>query len=193
MHTTTKKNLGRSTRAGVVGRSSVSSPLCARRIGHCSHARVHTRTECVWELLVCPRVLLGQRVVQTRVYQRGTLLPWTRSKLPSGTSLVQSFLLVTLPVTSTSMRYDRYDTCLHVCLRTRPSSITRECFANSDEPAKRRVEISARHSAPSSVWELFFTNASRRAKLQAYELLAYKRCETNSNGLSYVVTKRRDR
>ena len=122
MHTTTKKNLGRSTRAKVVGHSSVSSPLCARRIGHralLTRARSVCACMRVWELLVCPRVLLVQRVVQTRVYQRGTLLPWTRSKLPSGTSLVQSFLLVTLPVTSTSMRYDRYDTCLHVCLRIR--------------------------------------------------------------------------
>ena len=74
-----------------------------------------------------------------------------------------------------SLRY------LFACMPTytRLSSITRECFANSDEPAERRgrVEISARHTAPSSVWELFFTNASRRAKLQAYELLAYKRGE----------------
>lgn len=31
---------------------------------------------------MCVCVLLGQRVVQTLVYQRGTLLPWTRSKLP---------------------------------------------------------------------------------------------------------------
>ncbi|KYM80922.1 hypothetical protein ALC53_08623 [Atta colombica] len=37
---------------------------------------------------------------------------------------------------------------------------------------KRGVSETAGHR-----WELFFTNASRRAKLQAYELLAYKRCE----------------
>lgn len=36
----------------------------------------------------------------------------------SGTSLAQSFLLVTLQVTSTSMRYDRYDT-LRFHVRTR--------------------------------------------------------------------------
>lgn len=92
MHTTTKKNLGRSTRAGVVGRSSVSSPLCApvasrgrlhtrsRARSHvCTCGRAHAQRLCVRP---CPCVLVGQRVVQTRVYQRGTLLPWTRSKLP---------------------------------------------------------------------------------------------------------------
>lgn len=60
---------------------------------------------------------------------------------------MQSFLLVTLPVTSTSMRYDRYDTCLYVRARGPPRH-TRKCLSNgTDEPfANRPVQISARRA-----------------------------------------------
>lgn len=106
---------------------------------------------------MCPRVLLGQRVVQTRVYQRGTLLPWTRSKLP-----VRHFVSAILFARYLAGYFDldalrslRY---LFACMPTRPSSITRGCFANSDEPADRRA-LRFRRDAPSSARELFFTDA----------------------------------
>lgn len=141
MHTTTKKNLGRSTRAGVIGRSSVSSPLCAGCIARALLAhtrRTRTRTVSVW-----PCVLLGQRVVQTRVYQRGTLLPWTRSKLPVrhfvSAILFARYLAGYLDLDALrSLRY------LFVCAYSGPSSIAAQCLANSDELAGRQVEILAR-------------------------------------------------
>jgi len=104
MHTTTKKKL-RSEHEGrrVVGRLSVSSPLCARSIH--ARARVPARVRvCFWDKELCKHEFTGG----------GHYCPGPGASYPSGTSLAQSFLLVTLPVTSTSMRYDRYDTCLHV-------------------------------------------------------------------------------
>lgn len=137
MHTTTKKNLGRSTRAGVIGRSSVSSPLCARCIARALLA--HTRI-CMcayfWDKELCKHEFTSG----------GHYCPGPGASYPSGTSLAQSFLLVTLPVTSTSMRYDRYDTCLYVRTHMGPLS---HHSANASRIAtnwlaSRHVEISAR-------------------------------------------------
>lgn len=51
----------------------------------------------------------------------------------SGTSLAQSFLLVTLQVTSTSMRYDRYDT-LRFHVRTRNLNVVQIVVQESPVP-----------------------------------------------------------
>jgi len=70
-----------------------------------ARARVPARVRvCFWDKELCKHEFTGG----------GHYCPGPGASYPSGTSLAQSFLLVTLPVTSTSMRYDRYDTCLHV-------------------------------------------------------------------------------
>lgn len=143
MHTTTKKNLGRSTRAGVIGRSSVSSPLCARCIARThTHTAIHIRTR---ESRLCARAYWDKELCKHEFTSGGHYCPGPGASYPSGTSLAQSFLLVTLPVTSTSMRYDRYDTCLYVRTYAGPPPPSRrKCLANSDQLAGRHVEISAR-------------------------------------------------
>ncbi|KYN16441.1 hypothetical protein ALC57_11311 [Trachymyrmex cornetzi] len=185
---------GDCSRGGARGQESLAVRPCLRLfvhvasgIGHCSHARVHTRTECV---CVCVCV----RTASMPACTSGTK-SCANTSLPAGDIIALDPEQVTVRHFVSAILFARYlagyfdlDALrslryLFACMPTytRPSSITREYFANSDEPAERRgrVEISARHTAlsPSSVWELFFTNASRRAKLQAYELLAYKRCE----------------
>lgn len=125
---------------------------CLRLFVHIASGIAHTHTGTVYENYECVRVYFSDKELCKHEFTSGGhYCPGPGASYPSGTSLVQSFLLVTLPVTSTSMRYDRYDTCLHVCLRTRTSSITRECFADSDEPAdigeprfRRRFVIHAR-------------------------------------------------
>lgn len=93
---------------------------------------------------MCVRVcvLLGQRVVQTRVYQpeggggEEDIIapdPGLGQVTQSGTSLAQSFLLVTLQVTSTSMRYDRYDT-LRFHVRTRNLNVVQIVVQESPVP-----------------------------------------------------------
>lgn len=180
MHTTTKKNLGRSTRAGVVGRSFVSSPLCA-------HRTLLTRIQVyhVWELWVCPRVLLWQRVVQTRVYQRGTLLPWTRSKLPVR-HFVSAILFARYLVGYFDLDALRSLRYLFACMPTYADLVYYARMLR-DEPAdigapRFRRDATLRHPR-----ENYFS----RSKLQAYGLTSHERCQTNLNGLSYMTTKRR--
>lgn len=162
-------------RAGVVGRLSVSSPLCARRIARTPLVRVRARIY-VRESCQCARAYFWDKELCKHEFTSGGhYCPGPVASYPSGTSLVQSFLLVTLPVTSTSMRYDRYDTCLYV--RARPSSTTCKCFANSDGPSGwhtlrfRRRGASRRHPRGN----YFSPRASRRAKLHVYELSTHKR------------------
>lgn len=141
MHTTTKKKL----RSEHGGRSRwpfvrVFASLCTSHRASLTRTRTHTRAHAVCESCEYARAYFWDKELCKHEFTSGGhYCPGPGASYPSGTSLVQSFLLVTLPVTSTSMRYDRYDTCLHVCLCTRPSSTTRECFANSDEPADRHV------------------------------------------------------
>lgn len=148
---------------------------CLRLFVHVASGIAHTRTRmrthgAVHESLrVCPRVLLGQRVVQTRVYQRGTLLPWTRSKLP-----VRHFVSAILFARYLAGYFDldalrslRY---LFAC--TPMYGGPRPLRANASRIATNRLTGASRFrrdaDAPSSARELFFTDASRRAKLQAY-------------------------
>lgn len=56
----------------------------------------------------------------------------------SGTSLAQSFLLVTLQVTSTSMRYDRYDT-LRFHVRTRNLNVVQIVVQESPVPRLAKI------------------------------------------------------
>jgi len=152
----------------------------ASGIGHCSHAHGVCVRVCV---CVCVRT------ASVSACTSGTK-SCANTSLPAGDIIALDPEQVTVRHFVSAILFARYlagyfdlDALrslryLFACMPTytRPSSITCECFANSDERCGR-VEISEQHTAPSSVWELFFTNASRRAKLQAYELLAYKRCE----------------
>lgn len=106
---------------------------------------MHVRLCARERVYVCVRVcvLLGQRVVQTRVYQpegggggEEDIIapdPGLGQVTQSGTSLAQSFLLVTLQVTSTSMRYDRYDT-LRFHVRTRNLNVVQIVVQESPVP-----------------------------------------------------------
>lgn len=154
MHTTTKKNLGRSTRAGVIGRSSVSSPLCARCI---VRSRVRTR-----ESRVCARAYWDKELCKHEFTSGGHYCPGPGASYPSGTSLAQSFLLVTLPVTSTSMRYDRYDTCLYVRSRALVP------IANALRIATNWLAGTSRFRRDASTRELFST-ASRNCSTWAVQ------------------------
>lgn len=120
MHTTTKKKL----RSEHEGRSRwpfvrVFASLCPRRI---ARPFAHARARVWWSACgacVCARTrvrayLWDKELCKHEFTSGEHYCPGPGASYPSGTSLVQSFLLVTLPVTSTSMRYDRYDTCLYV-------------------------------------------------------------------------------
>lgn len=122
MHTTTgeKKTLGRRAR----GQESAGCPF-ARRGGVlfdgdvCTYAFVPERVRacvCTCGTKSCANTSLptGGRGEEDIIAPEPGLGQVTQS----GTSLAQSFLLVTLQVTSTSMRYDRYDT-LRFHVRTR--------------------------------------------------------------------------
>ena len=85
--------------------------------------------------------------------------PRAWASYPSGTSLAQSFLLVTLQVTSTSMRYDRYDTSLYVWTRLRLSS----CLDTQRHRANRPRAF--HYGSPDEIWpkENFPSPPSTRA------------------------------
>lgn len=95
--------------------------------------------------------------------------PGPGASYPSGTSLAQSFLLVTLPVTSTSMRYDRYDTCLYVRLGT----CTRKCFANRTAEATDTF----RRRASFRAGIIFFASDAREIALEQTLRAARRTCQ----------------
>lgn len=127
-----------------------------------ARAHAHTWPRVIYESYECARAYFWDKELCKHEFTSGGhYCPGPGASYPSGTSLVQSFLLVTLPVTSTSMRYDRYDTCLHVCLRG-----PRPLRASASRIATRRTGDSARtgalrfrRDAPSSARELYFTEA----------------------------------
>ena len=181
MHTTTKKNLGRSTRARVVGHSSVSSPLCARRIGH---RALLTRTECV---CVCACVCV--KTASVSACTSGTK-SCANTSLPAGDIIALDPEQVTVRHFVSAILFARYFAgyfdldalrslrYLFACMPTytRPSSITCECFANSDERCGR-VEISKQHTTPSSVGIIFHERVATReiASLRAASIQAVRK------------------
>lgn len=79
------------------------------------------------------------------------------------------------------MRYDRYDTCLHVCLRgPRPLRANASRIATN----RRRAEISARRSVIRA--RIIF---HERAKVRAHGANQHAN-GTNFNGLSRAAKKR---
>lgn len=122
-------------------------PPPSHRAGVCTRAHVHVRAcvrECGGARTACACEHVSVRTCGTKSCANtslpaGNIIALDPEQVtPSGTSLVQSFLLVTLPVTSTSMRYDRYDTCLYV-RAPRPSRHTRKCLARIGRADGRRT------------------------------------------------------
>lgn len=160
-----KKNLGRSTRAGVVGRSV---QRCLRLFVPVARVRACARADTCARAPHCVCVRFsGQRVVQTRVYRRGTLLPWTRSKLPVG-HFVSAILFARYLAGYFDLDALRSLRYLFACTtyatasrarRTRPPRAAK-CFANSDE--RRRIRA-AEISAPPLFRDYFFTRGTARA------------------------------
>ncbi|TGZ53643.1 hypothetical protein DBV15_10278 [Temnothorax longispinosus] len=169
------------------GQESLAARPCLRLFVHVASGIAHTRT-CTPRTLSTPRTTAAcmyesyesvpapyfwdKELCKHEFTSGGHYCPGPGASYPSGTSLVQSFLLVTLPVTSTSMRYDRYDTCLHVCLRTYAvlvhyARMLRE-QRRTGRPARFRARCEARLRL-SSARELFFTVFHGRAKLQAVD------------------------
>lgn len=136
MHTTTgeKKTLGRRARGqeSAIRSAAFSSTVTCARTPLCPRARVRVCV-CVyfWDKELCKHEFTNRR-------GRGeediiAPDPGLGQVTQSGTSLAQSFLLVTLQVTSTSMRYDRYDT-LRFHVRTRNLNVVQIVVQESPVP-----------------------------------------------------------
>lgn len=141
MHTTTgeKKTLGRRARGqeSAIRSAAFSSTVTCARTPLCPRARVRVCV-CVyfWDKELCKHEFTNRR-------GRGeediiAPDPGLGQVTQSGTSLAQSFLLVTLQVTSTSMRYDRYDT-LRFHVRTRNLNVVQIVVQESPVPRLAKI------------------------------------------------------
>lgn len=97
----------------------------------CARERVYVSV-CVyfWDKELCKHEFTNRRRGEEDIIAPD---PGLGQVTQSGTSLAQSFLLVTLQVTSTSMRYDRYDT-LRFHVRTRNLNVVQIVVQESPVP-----------------------------------------------------------
>lgn len=132
MHTTTgeKKTLGRRAR----GQESVGvlfdGDVCTYAFVPASACTCVYVCVYFWDKELCKHEFTNRRRGEEDIIAPD---PGLGQVTQSGTSLAQSFLLVTLQVTSTSMRYDRYDT-LRFHVRTRNLNVVQIVVQESPVP-----------------------------------------------------------